>query len=165
MTDATRIQTAQALVVTGILLYIPSNVIPVMRMAVVGQVEPLTVFGGVEELYQSGLEGAAVVVFIASILVPFFKLAVLAWLLLLDGSRQLQERRTQMHGMVKLIGTWSMVDLFLLSILVAVGQLGVLASVQAKPGAFFFAAVVLCSLFAAELYPARRIWEVETAKP
>jgi len=159
MNDDSRRQVAQALVMTGVVLYVPSNVIPVMRMTVVGEVEPLTVFGGVQELWESGLAPAALIVFIASIMVPFLKLAILTWLLLLDGTKKFRRHRTALHRTIKTVGVWSMVDIFLLSILVAVGQLGILASVEAKPGAFFFAAVLLSSLFAAEIYPSRMIWE------
>jgi len=159
MTDAARIDVARALVTTAALLYVPSNIIPVMTMTVVGEVEQLTVFGGVEVLWHSGLAAAAIVVFLASIVVPFMKIVILAWMLLLDGTDRMRRQRTSLHLTIKTIGFWSMVDIFLLSILVAVGQLGILASVVAKPGAFFFVAVLLCSLFAAEIYPSRLIWE------
>ena len=71
ISDTIRVELARALVVTGIILYIPSNILPVMTMSIVGTVEPLTVLGGVEELYDSGLPLIAGVVFLASIVVPF----------------------------------------------------------------------------------------------
>jgi paraquat-inducible protein A len=154
-----RLQTAQALVVTGLILYVPANVLPVMTMTVVGDVEPLTVWGGVQELYNSGLAPIAGVVFLASIVVPFCKLAALSWLLLMHGSPRWQRQRGALRRIVHTVGSWSMVDLFLLSILVAVGQLGVMASVQARPGALFFAAVLVCTLFASESYNSRMIWQ------
>lgn len=157
--DSRRLQTAQALVVTGLILYVPANVLPVMTMTVVGDVEPLTVMGGVRELYDSGLAPIAGIVFLASIVVPFCKLAALSWLLLMHGSPVWQRERGALRRIVHTVGSWSMVDIFLLSILVAVGQLGVLASVQAQPGALFFAAVLVCTLFASESYNARMIWQ------
>ncbi len=160
--DAMRLQQAQALVVTGIIFYVPANVLPVMTMTVVGDVEPLTVLGGVQELYDSGLWPMAAVVFLASIIVPFLKLACLGWILLLHGKPVLQRRRTKIHRLVHSIGSWSMVDIFLLSILAAVGQLGVLAGVQAEEGAFFFAAVLVCSLFATVVYKPRLIWQTSS---
>lgn len=159
--DRSRLQIAQALVITGIILYVPANVIPVMTMTVVGDVEPLTVMGGVQELYDSGLWPIAGVVFLASIVVPFCKLACLSWLLLMHGSTTWQKQRSALRGIVHTIGSWSMVDVFLLSILAAVGQLGVLASVQAEPGALFFAAVLICTLFASEAYHPRLIWRIK----
>ncbi len=159
--DQGRLQVAQALVVTGIILYVPANVIPVMTMTVVGDVEPLTVMGGVQELYDSGLWPIAGVVFLASIVVPFCKLACLSWLLLMHGSTTWQRQRGALRRIVHTIGSWSMVDVFLLSILAAVGQLGVLASVEAEPGALFFAAVLICTLFASEAYHPRLIWNIK----
>ncbi len=158
MTDQTRLALTRALTVTGLLLYIPANVLPVMTITITGEVEPLTVLGGVEELASSGLLPPAIVVFLASIAVPFLKLACLCWLLFLDGTDRLRPQRTAAFRILHQIGTWSMIDIFLLSVLAAVGQLGMLASVQADPGAAFFAAVLLCTLFAAEFYQPRMIW-------
>lgn len=159
ISDTARLQQAQALVLTGIILYVPANILPVMTMTVVGDVEPLTVLGGVQELYDSGLWPMAAVVFLASILVPFLKLVSLSWILLLHGKPQMQRERSTVHRIVHTIGSWSMVDVFLLSILAAVGQLGALAGVQAQPGGLFFAAVLVCSLLAAEIYKPRMIWQ------
>lgn len=158
-TDEQRLQQAKALVLTGLLLYIPANVIPVMVMTVAGDVEPLTVMGGVQELYDSGLAPIAAIVFLASIVVPFCKLACLSWLLFMHGKPELRRERTVMLRIVHTVGSWSMIDVFLLSILTAVGQLGILASVQAKPGGFFFATVLVCTLLATDIYKPRMIWQ------
>ncbi len=159
--DTRRLQLAQALVITGIILYVPANILPVMTMTVVGDVEPLTVMGGVQELYDSGLWPIAAIVFLASIVVPFCKLVCLSVLLILHGSPLWQRQRGAMRRIVHTVGSWSMVDVFLLSILAAVGQLGVLASVQAEPGGLFFAAVLLCTLFASESYNSQMIWQTK----
>lgn len=158
MTDETRLQLCRALVVTGLVLYIPANIFPVMIITVTGDIEPLTVLGGVQELYDSGLVPVALVVFLASIVIPFLKLASLLWLLLLHGTDTLRRQRMKALGVIHQIGTWSMIDIFLLAVLAAVGQLGILASVQAQPGALFFAIVLLSTLFAAECYKPRMIW-------
>ena len=163
MTDRFRVDLARALVVTGALLYIPSNVLPVMTMTIVGKSEPLTVLGGVRELYDSGLPLIAGVVFLASFVVPFLKLATLGWILFLHGTPRHRARRNALHQLVHRIGSWSMVDIFLLSVLAAVGQLGALASVTAEPGAIFFSAVLVSSLLAAEIYKPRLIWETAAA--
>lgn len=154
---------AVALVVSGAILYLPANIFPVMTMTVTGERDDLTVWGGVMELYHVGLWPAAIVVFLASMCVPIFKLVSMAWLLCMDGKPREQVRRTRLFRVLETIGTWSMVDLFLLSVLVAVGQLGSLASVEAKPGATFFAAVLVCTLFATFNYDMRLIWR--EAKP
>lgn len=161
MTAATRLEFSRALVVAGLILYIPANIIPVMIMTVAGEVAPLTVMGGVQELYDSGLTPVAAIVFVASIMIPLLKLLSLSWILLLHGSSDWQRERTTLLRILHQIGTWSMIDIFLLGVLVAVGQLGILASVQAQAGGLFFAAVLLCSLFAAEFYEPRMIWMKE----
>lgn len=157
--DAMRVQRVTALVVAGLILYVPANLLPVMTMTVAGQVEPLTILGGVQELYDSGLAPIAGIVFLASIVVPFGKLASLCWLLMLHGQTGLRRERTAVLRLLHRIGSWSMIDLFLLSILVAVGQLGILASVVAEPGALFFAAVLVMTIGAAEIYETRLIWQ------
>jgi len=78
LSDRSRVNLSRALVVTGLVLYIPSNVMPVMTMSIIGKVDPLTVLGGVRELYDSGLALIAAVVFLASFILPLAKLAALA---------------------------------------------------------------------------------------
>jgi paraquat-inducible protein A len=153
-----RRQRALALVVSGAILYPFANLLPVMTMTVPGDTAALTVWGGVLELYHVGLWPAAVIVFLASMCIPFLKLAALGWLLWMDGKPDYPRGRAKIFRVVETIGTWSMVDIFLLSVLVAVGQLGTLASVTAELGALFFAAVLVCTLFAASSYDVRMIW-------
>lgn len=154
-------QRALAFLVTGFVLFPFAYALPVMTMTVAGQRDVLTVWGGVMELYHVGLWPASVVVFLASMCVPFFKLASLAWLLWMDGKPHHRIQRTRSFRVLETIGTWSMVDIFLLSVLVAVGQLGTLASVDAEIGAVFFAAVLVCTLMAAAHYDVRMIWREE----
>lgn len=153
-----RHQRAVALVVSGIILYPFANLLPVMTMTIPGEKAALTVWGGVVELYHVGLWPAAVIVFLASMCIPFLKLAALGWLLWMDGKPHFRRGRTKIYRVIETVGTWSMVDIFLLSVLVAVGQLGTLASVTAEQGALFFAAVLVCTLFAASSYDVRMIW-------
>jgi paraquat-inducible protein A len=158
MTDRMRLDLTVALVVAGLILYVPANLLPVMTITITGDVEPLTILGGVEELADSGLMPVAAVVFLASIVIPFLKLACMCWLLVLHGSDRLRSQRSAAFRILHQIGTWSMIDIFLLSVLAAVGQLGMLASVKPEPGVLFFAAVLLCTLFAAAIYKPRMIW-------
>lgn len=159
MTDSLRVSAARALVTTGALLYIPSNVIPVMTMTIAGKTEPLTVLGGVKELWDSNLPAIAAVVFLASFVVPFLKVAALGWILALHGTDRCRARRSKLHRIVHRIGSWSMIDIFLLSVLAAVGQLGALGSVTAEPGAIYFSTVMISCLLASEIYKPRLIWE------
>ena len=161
--NVTRLELVKALVVTGTFLYLPANMVPVMTMTVNGDVEKLTVMGGVEEMINSGLWPVALIIFLASIMIPFCKLATLSWMLFLHGTSKMQRERTVLRRILIKIGSWSMIDIFLLSVIAAVGQLGMLASVHAEPGAIFFSVVVLCNIFASELYKPEWIWQSQQA--
>ncbi len=161
MSDAARLDFSRCLVAAGLVLYLPANLLPVMTITITGVVEPLTVLGGVNELLHSGLPVVAGVVFLASFVVPFLKLACMCWLLALHGTDKMQAERATAFRVLHQVGTWSMIDIFLLSVLVAVGQLGMMASVDPEPGVIFFAGVLLCTLFAANLYQPRMIWRPE----
>lgn len=149
---------AKALVLTGMIFYIPSNVIPVMTLTLNGNVTPLTVMGGVREMMQSGLWPVGLIIFLASIVVPFLKLTIMMWLLYLHGTSRHREARSRLHRVMLKIGNWAMMDIFLLSIIAAVGQLGILASIHAEPGSLFFSGVLLCNVFACKLYAPQWIW-------
>jgi len=153
-----RLQRAWALLLSGAALYLPANIFPVMTMTLPGEHHALTVWGGVMEFYEVGLWPGAVVIFLASMCVPLLKLVSIGWLLWMDGSPHHRVQRTRLFRLVETIGTWSMIDIFLLSVLVAVGQLGAFASVRAEPGALFFAAVMVCTIAASLNYNVRMIW-------
>jgi paraquat-inducible protein A len=159
MTDQARYEISKALTIAGIILYIPANFLPVMTITITGQVEKLTVLGGVMELYNTGLVPVAGVVFLASVRCAGVETGLPSWLLGLHGTDVSQSRRMNVHAFLVRIGTWAMIDIFLLSVLAAVGQLGILASVQAEPGALFFGAMIICTLYAADIYKTHMIWE------
>ncbi len=159
MTGLQRFDLSRALVLTGFVLYIPANFLPVMTITITGEVEPLTVMGGVWELYDSGLAPVAWIVFLASVVVPLLKLSIMAWILALHGTDRHRPARTGLHGFLLRIGTWAMIDIFLLSVLTAVGQLGMLASVVPEQGAVFFAAMLLATLVATDVYKPWMIWQ------
>ncbi len=164
MTDETRLHLAKGLIAAGLVLYIPANILPVMTITITGDVEPLTILGGVQELADSGLAPIAALVFCASIVIPFLKLVCMCWLIMLHGTDRYRMQRMKAFQILHQIGTWSMIDIFLLSVLAAVGQLGILASVQPQPGMMFFTAVLLCTLFAADIYQSRMIWRPQPAR-
>jgi paraquat-inducible protein A len=159
MTSRTQLALVKALVLTGLILYIPSNIVPVMTMTLNGDRNSLTVMGGVREMTHCGLWPIGVIIFLASIIVPFLKLSIMLWMLWLHGKPNYREERSQLHRVMIKIGNWAMIDIFLLSIIAAVGQLGMLASIHAEPGALFFSVVLLCNIFAFELYRPQWIWE------
>ncbi len=150
-----------ALVLTGYILYIPANLFPIMTMEMVGNSEKETIFSGVVELFQSGMWAIGLLVFCASITVPLMKLVGLTVLLISVqcGWNWRKRDRTRLYRVIEFIGRWSMLDVFLLSILVAVVNLGGVATIDPEIGMVFFASVVIITMFAAKTFDPRLIWD------
>ena len=150
-----------ALLLTSAILYIPDNLLPIMTISSLGQGSPSTIMAGVIELVQHGMIPIAAVVFIASILVPTFKLVGIALLLFSVQRRQPLSARQRiiMYRFIEFIGRWSMLDIFVIAILVAVVNFGRIASVEANLGAVAFASVVILTMLAAVTFDPRLIWD------
>ena len=150
-----------ALLLAAAILYIPANLLPIMSVNFLGNGAPATIMGGVIELIHAGMLPIASVVFIASILVPSFKLCGLV-LLLYSVQRQQRlspRQRILMYRFIEWIGRWSMLDIFVIAILVALVRFGNLASIEAGPGAAAFALVVVLTMLAATSFDPRLIWD------
>ena len=156
-----------ALLSTAALLFVPANVLPIMTVQKLGQGEPHTILGGVQELIHAGMWSLAAIVFVASILVPAMKLVVLSLLCwsVHRGWRGRPRDRTVMYRVTETLGRWSMIDVFVISILVALVKLGAIATIAPGPGATYFAAVVVVTMFAAECFDPRLIWDRASAGP
>ncbi len=150
-----------ALLITATILYIPANIYPIMAVYMLGRGDPSTIIGGIIQLADAGMWPVAAVVFIASILVPTLKLVGLATLLITTqrGSTWRLRDRTVAYRLIEFIGRWSMVDIFMISILVALVQLGGVASIQPGVGAIAFAAVVIITMIASECFDPRLMWD------
>jgi paraquat-inducible protein A len=156
-----------ALLIAAALLYIPANVLPVMTVISLGQGAPSTILSGVEELAASGMWPLAVLVFFASITVPMLKLIGLGYMLITvhRGSAGRLRDRTRLYRVVEAVGRWSMIDVFMLSVLVALVRLGFLASVSPGLGAVCFAAVVVLTMLAAMSFDPRLMWDAAERRP
>lgn len=154
-----------ALGLAAVILYIPANVYPVMTVISFGKGEPSTILGGVTELIHSGMWPLALLVFFASITVPVLKLIGLFSLLVSvrRGSRWRLRDRTMLYRIVEAVGRWSMIDIFMLSILVALVRLGAIATIEPGVGAISFAGVVVLTMFAAMSFDPRLIWDAAGA--
>ncbi len=150
-----------ALLITAAILYIPANLLPIMTVSTLGQGEGDTIMSGVIILVQHGMFPIAAVVFIASILVPTFKLVGIALLLFSVQRHQPLSARQRiiMYRFIEFIGRWSMLDIFVIAILVAVVNFGRLASIEANLGAVAFASVVILTMLAAVTFDPRLIWD------
>ncbi|WP_282339054.1 MULTISPECIES: paraquat-inducible protein A [Pseudomonas] len=150
-----------ALLVTATILYIPANVLPIMTVSTFGNGAPSTIMSGVVELAHHGMFPIAALVFIASILVPTFKLVGIALLLYSVQRRQplSARKRILMYRFIEWIGRWSMLDIFVIAILVTAVNFGAFARVEANPGAVAFACVVVLTMLAAITFDPRLIWD------
>ncbi|HCE23442.1 MAG TPA: paraquat-inducible protein A, partial [Hyphomonas sp.] len=152
-----------ALLIAAAILYVPANVYPILTVVSFGQPTTSTIIGGVIELAAGGQWVIAAVVFIASVFVPIFKILALLFLALsVQLKWQARPRaRTLLYRFTEFIGRWSMIDIFMISILIALVKLQALATVTAGPGAIAFAAVVIITMFAAMTFDPRLIWDTE----
>lgn len=150
-----------ALLITAYVLYLPANLLPIMRFSILGKGQPATILEGVQQLTHAGMWGLAAVVFIASVVVPVGKLLSLTYLLLSvqRGSRLQLKDRTRLYRLTEMVGRWSMVDVFVVAILVALVHFGTLAQVEPGWGITCFGAVVITTMWAAERFDPRLMWD------
>jgi paraquat-inducible protein A len=161
------LQATTALVFTGLVLYIPANVLPVLQIERYGSIESDTILGGALELIHYDLWPLALIVFMASVVVPLAKLFGLAWLLWQTrrhSPHQLRQR-TRVYRLIDTIGRWSNIDVFMISILGALVQFGALERVRPENGALAFAGVVLITMIAARCFDPRIMWRDAVPQP
>ncbi|MFL5285346.1 MAG: paraquat-inducible protein A [Rhodopila sp.] len=161
------IQRTWAYLIAAAILYIPANTYPVLTVIRLGAGQPSTILGGVKELIDAGMWPLAALVFFASVAVPVLKLIGLGLLLILTqtGSVWRLHDRTVLYRIVDAVGRWSMIDIFMESILVALVQFGTVASIYPGPGAIAFAAVVVLTMLAARSFDPRLMWDKLSAQP
>jgi paraquat-inducible protein A len=151
-----------ALLITAIILYIPANLLPMTITSALGNVSEDTIMSGVIYFVQSGSWEIALVIFTASVFVPFMKFLLLIYLLLSVQFKWIKrpKDRTVLYRITEAVGRWSMVDVYVVTILVALVKLGILADIEAGPAAIYFASVVVSTMVAAESFDPRLIWDV-----
>lgn len=150
-----------ALLMSGFMLYIPANILPIMTLNKAGSIRTDTIMSGITNLVNIGMEPIALIVFIASILVPLLKMLALTLILL---SVQFKNRRgkqlnNSMFHIVEYVGRWSMLDIFVISILLGIVKFNSIASVDIEPAALLFAMVILLTMLAALRFDSRLIWD------
>lgn len=152
---------SRAFLLGAALLCVPANVLPVMDMTRFGRSESNTIFSGVVELTHNDLWGLAAIIFVASIVIPLLKIAALAVMLFMTGraSSSYLTARTRAFRLVRDVGRWSLVDVYAVAILVSLVHMGILANVLPGYGAVAFCAVVILTMFAAESFDPRLMWD------
>lgn len=152
-----------AFVIAAWAFVVPSNIYPIMTVVYFGDNDPDTIYSGVISLAEEGMMAIAIIVFIASIVVPVFKLLAIMFLLLVIQLKWPLNQRacTWLYRLIEVIGIWSMLDLFMIAILSALVNIGTVATVYAGPAATAFALVVVFTLFAAMTFDPRLIWDLQ----
>jgi paraquat-inducible protein A len=150
-----------ALVIAAAIFYIPANYYPVLTVVQLGAGQPSTILGGVEELLTARQYPLAALVFFASILVPVMKLFGLSIMLIAThtGATRWLRDRTRLFQIVRFIGRWSMIDIFMESLLGALVVFGSVVTIEPGVGAVAFCAVVILTMFAAETFDPRLMWD------
>ncbi|MEZ5572162.1 MAG: paraquat-inducible protein A [Halioglobus sp.] len=158
---ADSIQRTLALLVTSCLLYIPANLYPIMITEQLGNSQGSTILGGVLLLIHEDAVPVAMVIFVFSVMVPLGKLMSMFYLVWTVKRRSpvSARQRTVMYQITEFVGKWSMVDVFVVAILVALVHLGGLLSIQPGIAAVCFAGVVIVTMIAAESFDPRLIWD------
>jgi paraquat-inducible protein A len=144
---------------TALIFYIPANIYPFMTIELYGSKNSSTIWGGIVSLYDDGSWPIAMIVFLASLLIPFVKLVILFYLGLTANNHQHSRFKTRLYSIVETIGRWSMLDIFLLAVLVAIMKLGPWTSVPPELGSLLFAMVVIFTMLASAYFDPQLLWE------
>ena len=150
-----------AFLVAAMILYVPANLLPMMKTSSLFGAQSDTIMSGVVYFWTSGSWYLALIIFFASIMVPMLKMIALALLLVSvqRRSRWQPEQRARLYRLVEFVGRWSMLDIYVVAVIVALVQLKALATIQPGAGAAAFGAVVVLTMFSAMAFDPRLIWD------
>jgi paraquat-inducible protein A len=155
------IQRTLAFVFTAILLYIPANIYPIMTTTLLGDASPSTIISGVVLFVEHGSYFVAFVIFTASVLIPIAKMLIIIWLCYATtrDTRLSELELTRLYRITEFIGKWSMIDIFVVAILVALVHVTGLMVIEPGLAARAFALVVILTMVAAHQFDVRLIWD------
>ncbi|WP_448093084.1 paraquat-inducible protein A [Pseudomonas lini] len=154
-----------AFLLAGLIAYIPANVLPVMYSSLFGHGSESTILHGVVEFWASGSFGIALIIFIASVVVPCAKFLVLGTLLFTaqQRSRWATRERARLYRLIELIGYWSMLDVMVVAVVAALVKFQALSVIEPRAGIFFFGLMVILTMLSAMSFDPRLIWDGEQA--
>jgi len=160
------IQYTWALIIAAAICYIPANVLPVLTRMTITYTKEDTIIDGIVALYLEGSWHLALIVLIASIIIPIAKLVALAYLLCIVQFRSHGANidRTRLYRLIDFVGRWTMLDVFVVTFAVALVQLQPFLMAKPAPGVLFFAAVVVLTMLAAKAFDPRLIWDLDTPR-
>ena len=149
---------------TAMIFYVPANIFPFMTIEMYGRTNSSTIWSGIVQLLDQRSYFVGGVVFLASMLIPIMKLLILFYLSLTGSNGQRTHFKMKLYRFVEAIGRWSMLDIFLLAILVAIVKLGHFTTVTPERGSTLFLFVVIFTMMASAYFDPRILWEKENEK-
>lgn len=150
-----------AFLIAAVALYVPANLLPVMVVYEIGVTTPTTIVAGMIEFWKSGAYPIALVIFTASLLIPILKIVALTWLCAAASGKLHPSPWVlgKVYFLTELFGRWSMVDVFVVAILVGLVQVGAYTTIVPGPGVLAFASVVVMTMLAAMSFDPRLLWD------
>lgn len=164
--DAKSLQKVWAFWIVGVMSYIPANIFPMLQTRTLFYREESTIIGGAVELIEYGSIGVAAVILFASVVIPLGKFLAIAFLAISvqQPSRVSKRQRQMLYDVVEYIGRWSMIDIFVVAILSSLVQLSVIVAINPGPASLFFALSVIFTMFSAQSFDSRAIWDAQQAE-
>ena len=155
------IQRTWSLLVTSMIFIVPANILPIMQVDFFGIPDRSTIMDGIIYFFKEGSYGIGLIIFLASVLVPLFKIVGLMILLFTThrGTNSFLRQKTRMFRFIEFIGRWSMLDIFVIALMTILVDFGFFTSVHTAPGASFFCIVVICTMMAAIVFDPRVMWD------
>ncbi len=153
------LQRTAALTIAAMILYLPANLLPILRVESTAGTQENTIIGGVIQFWQNEDYPVAIIIFAASVMIPVLKIISIALLCLAARSGWRPRGMMRLYRITEFVGRWSMVDVFVVAIMVAVVQLGSVMSIHPGAAALSFAGVVVLTMFAAITFDPRLIWD------
>ncbi len=148
--------------VTAIIFLFPANLLPMMVINTLGDRDASTILGGIDYFINDGVYPVAIIVFVASFLIPLAKIAGLILLMMSvkKGSKLTVAQRARLFHFIEFLGPWSMLDVFVVALMVAVVNLGFITSIEAGTGSTYFTLMVIFTMLAAQSFDPRLLWDV-----
>ena len=158
------LQATWAYLLTAVLCYVPANTLPIMETTQLGSSTASNIIGGVRVLWSIGSYPTAAIIFVASVVIPIAKILAIGWLAWRTGAAGAvpAQRHSQLFMVVEAIGTWSMIDVFVVALLVALVRFTGLLTIDPGPAALAFCGMVIFTLLAARAYDTRLMWDRST---
>ncbi|MEO3416954.1 paraquat-inducible protein A [Roseovarius sp. CAU 1744] len=162
--DRKSLQRVWAFWLVGLMCYVPANIYPMLQTRTLLSVQENTIVGGAVELLHDGAVGVAIIILIASVLIPVAKFLAVAFLAVsVTRAHSVSKHQRQMlYEVVEYIGRWSMIDVFVVAILSSLVQLNTLAAINPGRASLFFALSVIFTMLSAQAFDSRMIWDVQS---